>query len=97
MKKTLFSRGVPDGFDSKLGEEKFFLSSSYCFLDFLGRVKMSDKESEGWREDQQKKKKKRIESKERSMPLIEGGGRIEENLQNKSPSDFKILLVRKNL
>jgi hypothetical protein len=44
-----------------------------------------------------KKKKKRIESKERSMPLIEGGGRIEENLQNKSPSDFKILLVRKNL
>jgi hypothetical protein len=73
------------------------LSSSYCFLDFLGRVKMSDKESEGWREDQQKKKKKRIESKERSMPLIEGGGRIEENLQNKSPSDFKILLVRKNL
>jgi hypothetical protein len=43
------------------------------------------------------KKKKRIESKERSMPLIEGGGRIEENLQNKSPSDFKILLVRKNL
>jgi hypothetical protein len=44
-----------------------------------------------------KKKRKRIESKERSMPLIEGGGRIEENLQNKSPSDFKILLVRKNL
>lgn len=85
---------MPDGFDSKLGEEKFFLSSSYCFLDFLGRVKMNDKESEGWREDQQKK---RIESKERSMPLIEGGGRIEENLQNKSPSDFKILLVRKNL
>ena len=27
------------------------------------------------------------------MHPIEGGGRIEENLQNKSPSDFKILLV----
>jgi hypothetical protein len=38
-------------------------------------------------------KKKRIESKERSMHPIEGGGIIEENLQNKSPSDFKILLV----
>jgi hypothetical protein len=46
-----------------LGEEKFFLSSSYCFLDFLGRVKMSDKESEGWREDQQKRKEKGLKVK----------------------------------
>jgi hypothetical protein len=39
------------------------LSSSYCFLDFLGRVKMSDKEIEGWREDQQKRKEKGLKVK----------------------------------